>query len=182
MGSSERSPSLILQIKAEVPEGFPSRDMLAEKFLEAFRKVSERLPGRWEKKEIELGITLTDDSNIRAINKAYRGVDEATDVLSFPLIGDGPAIEDEGEGGPPLALGDIIISLETVARQAEERELSFNERFCEVLVHGMLHILGKEHSTEEGRDQMEALEEELVPVVMKVFEPLRLMMVCSSNR
>ena len=101
----------------------------------------------------EVSVTLTDDEHIHELNRTYRGIDQATDVLSFALTeSEEPEIVG-GEGNE--VLGDLVISLERMQAQAEEyghsplRELSF------LTVHGMLHLLGYDHMEEEERIEME---------------------------
>ena len=103
--------------------------------------------------DAEVSVTLTDDAHIHVLNRDYRSVDRPTDVLSFALTeSEEPAILDAPYG---VVLGDLVISLERVAAQAEEyghsvlRELSF------LTVHGMLHLLGYDHMEEEERQEME---------------------------
>ena len=90
-------------------------------------------------KDTELSILITDDKEIRKLNKKYRRKDKATDVLSFA-----PA---EAEGFVCLKhiLGDIVISAETAKRQAKEFKVSFTEEFSRLLIHGVLHLLGYDH-------------------------------------
>lgn len=96
----------------------------------------------------ELSVVLTDDAEIHALNRDYRDRDRPTDVLSFA--------QREGEdilGGE--LLGDIVISVPTAARQADERGHSLREELLELLAHGLLHLLGYDHelSEEEARRQ-----------------------------
>ena len=79
-------------------------------------------------------IAFVSDKRIRELNRQFRGVDNATDVLSFPA--DGP---DE------LNLGDIAISAETAAVQAKENGLSFDGEIAQLILHGLLHLSGYEH-------------------------------------
>ena len=175
--SSHSAPNLILQIRTRIPPGLPPRDILAGRLVEAVHAMMEKLPIRLPDRDIELGMTLTDDNGIRIVNRAHRQIDAPTDVLSFPLVvesrhGDGESeeeLKDDYPDGPPVALGDIVISLETVERQAAERCLPLHERFAECLVHAMLHIAGCEHSTEPGREEMESMEDELVPEVARLL-------------
>ena len=84
---------------------------------------------------------LTDDAEIHALNKKYRGVDRPTDVLSFPQ---------QEEGTPQPAgrlLGDVAISLETAARQAILRKHSLHRETFILLAHGIIHLLGYDHET-----------------------------------
>ena len=109
----------------------------------------------------EINVLVTDDEGIRAINNAYRKIDKATDVLSFPLGVDGK-YDISKETGCAL-LGDVVISLETAMRQADlyghslEREIGF------LTVHSMLHLLGYDHETSplEARKMREKEEQVL---------------------
>jgi probable rRNA maturation factor len=86
----------------------------------------------------ELSISLVGDEEIRRMNRDYRGKDRATDVLSFSLR--------EGEHGDVAsALGDVVISLETAARQARERRATIEREVDRLLVHGILHLAGYDH-------------------------------------
>lgn len=113
--------------------------------------------------DAEVSVTLTDDAHIHVLNRDYRGVDRPTDVLSFALTeSEEPAILDAPYG---VVLGDLVISLERVAAQAEEyghsvlRELSF------LTVHGMLHLLGYDHIEEEDRVEMEEEQRHVMDVL-----------------
>ena len=93
------------------------------------------------------------------MNRDYRNVDRATDVLSFALDEDGG--EPELVGGPEVhLLGDIIISAETAARQAEEFGHGLEREIVYLAVHGLLHLLGYDHMQEEDKAIMRAKEEE----------------------
>ena len=100
----------------------------------------------------EVSITLTDNEKIHALNKQYREVDKPTDVLSFPLV------DFEGEGCEPaldepmVSLGDIVISLEKAADQAEEFGHSLDREVAFLCVHSMLHLLGYDHELGEDED------------------------------
>jgi probable rRNA maturation factor len=112
---------------------------------------------------VEVGVLWADDAYIRTLNRDYRGKDCATDVLSF-------AMQDEGEDEPvleddPLAeilLGDIVISLETAQRQAEEYGHGMDREIAFLLVHGMLHLLGYDHGEESERQVMRQEEEKIL--------------------
>ena len=113
--------------------------------------------------DAEVSVTLTDDAHIHVLNRDYRSVDRPTDVLSFALTeSEEPAIIDAPYG---VVLGDLVISLERVAAQAEEyghsvlRELSF------LTVHGMLHLLGYDHIEEEDRVEMEEEQRHVMDVL-----------------
>jgi probable rRNA maturation factor len=110
--------------------------------------------------ESELSIVLTDDRGIRRLNRAFRGKNKATDVLSFPQsdgangdeIADGHASTSKRRGAkavdvapPPCLLGDIVISVETAIGQACALGVHPAERMRTLLIHGVLHLLGYDH-------------------------------------
>ena len=101
----------------------------------------------------ELSVTLTDDEHIHALNKKFRGVDRATDVLSFAFR---ESDEPEVIGADFEILGDVIISLERAKVQAEEFGHSFLREIIFLEVHGLLHLLGYDHVEEDERLEMEA--------------------------
>jgi probable rRNA maturation factor len=84
----------------------------------------------------ELSIVLVSDAQIKRLNKLYRNKDKPTDVLSFPI---GEKVEDW------LILGDIVISVDTARRQAQELGHSLEEELKRLLVHGLVHLLGYDH-------------------------------------
>ena len=105
--------------------------------------------------EAELSLVLTDDARIRVLNRDWRGFDKPTNVLSFPA-----ADADEDDPGP--LLGDVIVAHETMAREAAAEGKSFDDHFAHLLVHGLLHLFGFDHETDEEAEEMEALETEIL--------------------
>lgn len=103
----------------------------------------------------ELSVLLTDDARIRALNREHRHKDRPTDVLAFPLD------EDAGSAGPRL-LGDIVISLDTAARQARGRRRELGDEVRFLLAHGLLHLVGYDHATPSEKREMSALTRRLV--------------------
>ena len=101
----------------------------------------------------ELSITLTDNEHIHVLNKKFRGIDKATDVLSFAFH---ESDEPEIIGADFDILGDIIISLERAKVQADEFGHSFLREIIFLEVHGLLHLLGYDHIEENDRQEMEA--------------------------
>ncbi len=107
--------------------------------------------------DCELNIIFVDNQFIRELNKEYRKVNRATDVLSFPV--DKSSLPEE-----ICILGDIFISIERVKEQAEIYNHSLFEEVKHLITHGILHLLGYEHNTEEQRQEMQSLEEKyLIP-------------------
>ena len=111
------------------------------------KAVKETLAYEQYNNPAEVSVTFLDDAGIRELNKQFRLIDKATDVLSFPLF------DYEGENDEPPVdelvgmLGDIVISLETAKRQAEEYGHSLEEEVAFLTVHSMLHLLGYDHET-----------------------------------
>lgn len=103
------------------------------------RRRLARLLRELELTEADLSVTVTDDAEIREINRQYRGVDKATNVLAFAL--------EEGEPlpGAPRVLGDVVISAETIQREAGPLGYTDGEMFYFYLVHGLLHLIGYDH-------------------------------------
>lgn len=102
----------------------------------------------------ELSVVFAVDSEIKALNKKYRGKDRPTDVLSFPL----------GEKG---ILGDIVISVERARAQAEAFGTSFKSEVELYIIHGALHLLGYDDETPAAAKAMRKKEKELLPLWRK---------------
>ncbi len=101
--------------------------------------------------DVEISLTVCDNEYIQSINKQFRDIDRATDVLSFPMYEAGEW-EDEGEFGP-IPLGDIVISLERTAAQAEELGHSFLREAAFLAIHSTLHLLGYDHERSKEDDE-----------------------------
>ena len=100
-------------------------------------------------------LTLCGDEEIHGVNKEFRGIDRPTDVLSFPMM----------EFSMPevyVSLGNIILSVETARRQAEEYGHSLKRELCFLCAHSALHLLGYDHETEDEREEMEAKQREIL--------------------
>lgn len=97
----------------------------------------------------EVSVSFCDDAEIRELNAEWRGKDKPTNVLSFPTPGPLSA--------RPL-LGDIVISYETVAREAAEQEKTLREHTAHMVIHGFLHLIGYDHETAAEAEVMEGLE------------------------
>lgn len=100
--------------------------------------------------EGEVSFLLTNDAEMKKLNKKYKSKDKPTNVLSFP----------QNEKG---LVGDVIISLETVQAEAREQEKTFYDHFCHMVVHGVLHLCGYDHEeSKKAQAEMEALEIEIL--------------------
>ncbi len=107
----------------------------------------------------ELSIALVDDPEIEQLNSKWRQQPRATDVLSFSLL-EG-AYPDHRAG----MLGDVVISVETAARQAADRHRGLDEIVARLMVHGVLHLIGHDHEQDDEARRMAALERRLWQVV-----------------
>ena len=116
--------------------------------------------------DFEVSILITDNEGIRTINKEYRDIDSATDVLSFPILEfdeDGVMLEESGDyDGDFLLLGDIVISLERAKAQSEEYGHSLEREVGFLAVHSTLHLLGFDHMEEPYTSVMRKREEEIL--------------------
>jgi probable rRNA maturation factor len=106
----------------------------------------------------ELGVLVTDDETIRGLNREYAGEDASTDVLAFSLREGEELVSPDGV----QRLGEVIISYPTARRQAEGAERPVEDEVAHVLVHGILHLLGYDHTEPEEEQQMRAREQALL--------------------
>jgi probable rRNA maturation factor len=114
----------------------------------------------------EVSILLTDDAAIHEMNRRYRHRDRPTDVLSF-------AQRDHAPGAPSVPrpprrnelLGDVVISVQTAARQAEQHGIPLEEELALLTVHGILHLLGYDDSTEDEAEEMRVRERAALKVI-----------------
>lgn len=114
--------------------------------------------------KLYISITLTNPENIQKINKQYRNIDKETDVLSFPMFN-----RDElelkiknNDFNHEDILGDIVISIDKVQRQALEYEHSFERELSYMIVHGFYHLMGYDHIKEEDKRVMRPKEEKVL--------------------
>jgi probable rRNA maturation factor len=160
MDESNDIPSVKVTLSGKVPGFFPDDKTISKCLSEALKPILAGLFSDLRNySQVEIDATITDDRHIQKINREFRGKDTSTDVLSFPLMDvcDGNMACQAGD--QPLQLGDLVFSHETIIRQAEERQLSFSERFTECFVHGLLHLLGWNHEDEMDREKMENMED-----------------------
>lgn len=157
--------SVVVVVRApNLPRTVPSR---------VVRERAEKMLAKLGHRNSELSILLTDDAGIHELNRDYRKKDKPTDVLAFaqeeglPMGAAAMGTTGMGAkvgkvGGPPRLLGDVIISLPTAARQARERKRKVLDEVTFLLGHGLLHLLGWDHQTDEEERKMNAKTEVLV--------------------
>lgn len=128
----------------------------------------------------EVSVIYVDNKTIQEINLETRGIDRATDVLSFPMLdyydkkvfkecydGHNFSVIDLNDGN--LVLGDIVLSLERAKEQSEEFGHSFEREVCYLIIHSVLHLLGYDHMEEDEKKVMRKREEE----ILNKFEIMR---------
>lgn len=159
---------MTISIEDEIQIRIPGTDLeeLARKIVEAALDY-EGCPY-----EAELSLLLTGNTEIRRINREYRNIDRATDVLSFPMLeydspSDFSCAETEVQGcfNPEtgeLLLGDIIISMEKVREQAKKYGHSEKREFAFLIAHSMLHLFGYDHMRPEEAKEMENRQEAIL--------------------
>lgn len=134
---------------------YPKISQVLEKYLREIYPDSEKF------ESAEVSLSFVPAEAIRSLNREYRGVDEATDVLSFPMIDDIP------EGMPVLMLGDIVICPEMTAQL--HPELSQREAVSLMIAHSFLHLLGYDHEDEEQQRSMWAKQDEISREILEAL-------------
>jgi probable rRNA maturation factor len=125
-------------------------------------RAAEALLGALDHSASDLEVALVSDDEIAVLNRDYRGKDRPTDVLSFPQL-EGEAVIDAND---EVHLGDIVVSLETAKRQADEGGWTLEEETARLVLHGLLHLLGFDHENSgEEEASMKAEEFRLVSVL-----------------
>jgi len=121
------------------------------------------------KKNSEVSLLLTSDREIQYLNKVYRDKDTPTDVLSFSMNEGLDSFTDNDEIDDYL-LGDIVISIETAQRNAELAEISLMQEINILIIHGLLHLLGYDHNSDEEFDKMKNEEDRILKITDKILK------------
>jgi len=108
-------------------------------------------------RQVELSVRLTGDAEVRALNAEWRGKDNATNVLSFPLS-EADDLKQTKLSGPELLLGDIVLARGVCETEAGDKGVSVEQHAAHLLVHGTLHLLGYDHHEDGEAEDMEARE------------------------
>jgi probable rRNA maturation factor len=148
-------PNVTIDVNIEAgpwAQALPDAEALAQQAVLAVCAALDGVPDH-----SEVSILLTDDAHQRVLNRDWRGKDKPTNVLSFP----GDDFDDVPEGAP-LLLGDIAIAFETTTSEVQAQQKTLADHFSHLLVHGMLHLLGFDHETQDDADEMEPLEIEIL--------------------
>ena len=106
---------------------------------------------------LEVSVRFTSDAEVHALNRAYRGKDQPTNVLSFPMIE--PDMLDHSTAAPELLLGDVVLAHGVCAGEAAGKGIAVADHATHLVVHGLLHLLGHDHETsDQDAEMMEAAE------------------------
>lgn len=108
-------------------------------------------------KQLIFNLCLSNDDEVHSLNKEFRGLDKPTNVLSFANI-DSDDFEELISIHNEIEMGDIIISLQTLQKEANEKNISLHNHFCHLLIHGVLHLLGYDHIEDHDAEIMEGYE------------------------
>lgn len=113
-----------------------------------------RIPSAVQGKKLEISFMLANDDLIHILNREYRGKDNPTNILTFA------ALDDEQQSFAPdvISLGDVILSVQTIDREAKEQGKFLRDHVTHLVVHGTLHLLGYDHKEEDQATDMETLE------------------------
>jgi probable rRNA maturation factor len=141
MPAARHAPLIEIMQKSDLWNSEPEAEAVLRRAIgEAQREASSG--------DAEIAIVLTDDSEIRTLNRTWRKQDKPTNVLSFPTP----------SGAAGAHLGDIVIAYETVTREAKEQGKSVPHHLAHLAVHGYLHLVGYDHGNDREAETMERLE------------------------
>lgn len=118
----------------------------------------------------ELSLSFVGDAQMQELNNTYRGKDESTDILSFVQDDDvadfcWPELSFAGDSAPPVELrllGDMVISIDTLKRNAQSFSVEVDEELFRLLIHGLLHLLGHDHASNDATEPMLVQQEQLL--------------------
>lgn len=116
--------------------------------------------GHWVSQRvcIEVAVRLTSDEEVHTLNRAYRGKDKPTNVLSFPMVQPDLLVGLDNTDDGEVILGDLVLAEGVCAREAADKGISVPDHATHLIVHGTLHLLGYDHQGEAEAEAMEALE------------------------
>lgn len=154
-----RAPAVDIEIASPLWTAEPDAETCVRKAVDA---AAARVPATGE-----VSVLLADDAKVRVLNRDWRGIDKATNVLSFPA-----AEQPKQPAGLPPILGDIAVAYETSAREAETEGKPFVHHLAHLVVHGYLHLMGYDHQTESEAEAMEALERDILQA-LRIPDPYR---------
>jgi probable rRNA maturation factor len=145
---SAAAPSIDILVQSLLWNDQPAAEATVREAIEAAAALSAA--------QGEVSVVLTDDAAIRALNRDWRNIDKATNVLSFPAGKPGSSVA--AMRSSITMLGDIVVAYETLVRECVEENKSFLHHLAHLTVHGFLHLMGYDHKTDSDAEAMERLE------------------------
>ena len=137
-------------------DGWPGPTDWAD-LAEAAREAAEAVAPELANQRLSASVLFTVDEEVQALNREWRMKDAPTNVLSFPMMTRGELVALPHDGGPEM-LGDIALAWETCSREAAEKNIPIRSHAAHLIVHGLLHLTGRDHHDAGEADAMEALE------------------------
>lgn len=145
-----------IDIQVEAPLWVTPEFDFAETAREAILAALEHATHPILARGVELSVVLSDDEQVRALNRDYRGQDKPTNVLSFAAMDDPDFLLLQETG--PAHIGDIVLAFETMHAEAQNTGILLHHHFIHLVIHGTLHLLGYDHEDEDEAEIMENLE------------------------
>jgi probable rRNA maturation factor len=155
-GRTDVSVDVASEVGAEVDHAVLQEAAVAA--LNAARDDREHPPVDLLNTQLEVSVRVTDDAEMRRLNREYRGIDRPTDILSFSLVTDDQGNLQTLPVNAVQSLGDIVVSHAYASRQAEELGHSLEMELSWLVIHGALQLVGYTHDTDADAEHMEALE------------------------
>lgn len=150
---------IAVELSAEAPWPDGAHDALATRAIEAAVRATPFGELAATPALVEVSVRLTSDDEVHALNRQYRGKDAPTNVLSFPMVQpDLLATVTQNSDDGEVLLGDIVLAHGVCTREAAERGIPVEDHATHLIVHGMLHLLGYDHQTDQEGDAMEEIE------------------------
>ncbi|MBP6344837.1 rRNA maturation RNase YbeY [Neisseriaceae bacterium CLB008] len=146
---AEQKKRLALSVNRETTVATPEN-------AELFKWVWQALKNEY--RQAQIGIMICDEAEARQYNHDYRGKDYATNVLSFALNEGDDFAEMVGDDAQTVLRGDLVLCTDVVAKEAAEQNISVNDHYAHLVIHGVLHLMGYDHEDDEEAEVMEALE------------------------
>ncbi len=154
--SSNRRSDALLSVEVVLRSGDWDAAGIDQDLLKRAARNAFSVAGGGKNTDAEVAVVLCDDAEVRQLNATWRNTDRPTNVLSFPATDDMPA-----QIGL-RTLGDVVLAFETVAAEARTAGLDLNHHAAHLVVHGVLHLVGYDHETDEDARQMEGLERRIL--------------------
>ncbi|MDF1685667.1 MAG: putative rRNA maturation factor [Parvibaculaceae bacterium] len=168
MNAETMASSAVPPLNVDITRQSEAWDLSAEEGVLRAVQTAFLETGKGLKGAHELSVLLADNEFIHTLNRKYRGKDKPTNVLSFPQAD--LLVTDEAGLMGEVALGDIVLAIETVTEEAVNQQKTFEDHLTHLVVHGVLHLLGYDHEDDADAEEMEALEVEILKG-MKITNP-----------